>query len=151
MLSRARLPCAMDDLNPADFTVLQSYLDSVRVKRGLREKVLDDAAGLFPGALVLFKDNGNVCSTRHVTAVPSVHETYPLHRLVRNFIQATYHINPWGRQNHPGLGGVQGDAGVCPLRPCAQYHRTNFLRSLHQHPHHPVTRSETRTPTPAGP
>jgi hypothetical protein len=48
---------SMDHLNPADFTVPQPYFDSVRVKRGIREKVLDDAAGLFPGALVLFKDN----------------------------------------------------------------------------------------------
>jgi hypothetical protein len=67
----------MDDLNPADFTALQPYLDSMRVKRGLREQVLDDASGLFPGALVLFEDNGNVCSTRHVTAVPSIHENLP--------------------------------------------------------------------------
>jgi hypothetical protein len=74
----------MDDLNPADFTVLQPYLDSMRMKRGLREQVLDDASGLLPGALVLFKHNGNVCSARHVTAVPSIHETYPLHRLVKN-------------------------------------------------------------------
>ena len=47
----------MDDLDPADFTVLQPYLDSVRVKRGIREKVLDDASGQFPCALVLFEDN----------------------------------------------------------------------------------------------
>ena len=47
----------MDDLNPADFTVLEPYLDPVRVMRGLGEKVLDDASGLFPAALVLFEDN----------------------------------------------------------------------------------------------
>jgi hypothetical protein len=47
----------MDDLDPADFTVLQPYLDPVGVKRGIGEKVLDDAPGLFPGALVLFEDN----------------------------------------------------------------------------------------------
>ena len=51
------MPGAMDDLNPADFTALQPYLDPVRVKPGLREKVLDDAAGLFPCGLVLFEDN----------------------------------------------------------------------------------------------
>ena len=68
----------MDDLDPADFTAQQPDLDPVRVKRGLREQVLDDAAGQFPGGLVLFEDNGNVCSPRHVTAVPSIHETYPL-------------------------------------------------------------------------
>ena len=84
----------MDDLNPADFTALQPYLDPVRVKRGLREKVLDDASGLFPCRLVLLEDNGNVCSTHHVTSVPSIHESYPLHSLVKNFIRATYHNNP---------------------------------------------------------
>jgi len=47
----------MDDLNPADFTALQPYLDPVRVKGGLREKFLDDASGQFPGGLVLFEDN----------------------------------------------------------------------------------------------
>ena len=47
----------MDDLNPAHFAALQPYLDPVRVKRGIREKVLDDASGLFPGALILFEDN----------------------------------------------------------------------------------------------
>jgi hypothetical protein len=47
----------MDDLNPADLAALQSYLDPVRVKRGLREEVLDDASGLLPSRLVLFKDN----------------------------------------------------------------------------------------------
>jgi hypothetical protein len=51
------MPGAMDDLNPANFTALQPYLDAARVKRGLREKVLDDASGLFPGGLVLFEDN----------------------------------------------------------------------------------------------
>jgi hypothetical protein len=51
------MPGAMDDLNPADFTALQPYLDPVRVKRGLCEKVLDDASGLFPCGLVLFEDN----------------------------------------------------------------------------------------------
>jgi len=101
----------MDDLNPADFTALQPYLDPVRVKRRLREQVLDDASSPFPGALVLFEDNGNVCPKRHVTAVPPIHETYPLHRLVKKFIRATYHHNPWGQQNHPGLAGVPGDAG----------------------------------------
>jgi hypothetical protein len=47
----------MDDLNPADFTVLQPHLDPVRVKWGIGEKVLDNASGLLPGALVLFEDN----------------------------------------------------------------------------------------------
>jgi len=47
----------MDDFNPADFTVLQPHLDPVWMKRGIREKVLDDASGLFPCALVLFEDN----------------------------------------------------------------------------------------------
>jgi hypothetical protein len=71
------MPGTMNDLNPADFTVLQPYLDPVRVKRGVREQVLDDASGLFPGGLVLFEDNGNVCSTRHVTSVPSIHKITP--------------------------------------------------------------------------
>jgi hypothetical protein len=84
----------MDDLNPADFTAQQPYLDPVRVKRGLREKVLDDASGLFPCGLVLFEDNRNVCSPRHVTSVPSIHETYPFHSLVKNFIRTTYNNNP---------------------------------------------------------
>jgi hypothetical protein len=47
----------MDDLNPTDFPALQPYLDPVRVKLRLREKVLDDASGLFPCRLVLFEDN----------------------------------------------------------------------------------------------
>ena len=51
------MPGTMDDLNPADFTALQPYLDPMRVKWGLGEKVLDDASGLFPGGLVLFQDN----------------------------------------------------------------------------------------------
>jgi len=51
------MPGAMDDLNPADFTALQPYLNPVRVKRGLGEKVLDDASGLFPCGLVLFEDH----------------------------------------------------------------------------------------------
>jgi hypothetical protein len=93
----AGMPGTMDDLNPADFTVPQPYLDPVGMKRGIGEKVLDDAAGLFPGALVLFEDNGNVCSTRHVTSVPSIHETYPLQSLVKNFPRAAYHNNPWGK------------------------------------------------------
>jgi len=50
-------PGAVDDLNPADLTALQSHFDPARVKRGPREKVLDDASGLFPGGLVLFEDN----------------------------------------------------------------------------------------------
>jgi 4'-phosphopantetheinyl transferase EntD len=35
----------------------------------------------------------------------------------------------------------------------SQAGRLDFLvkESLHEHPHHPVTRDETRTPTPAGP
>ena len=86
----------MDDLNPADFSALQPYLDPARVKRGVRKQVLDDASSLFPGALVLFEDNGNVCSPHHVTSVPSIHETYPHHSLVKNFIRATYHDNLWG-------------------------------------------------------
>ena len=44
----------MDDLNPADFAALQPNFDSMRVKRGIRKKVLDDASGLFPRTLVLF-------------------------------------------------------------------------------------------------
>jgi len=51
------MPGTMDDLNPADFTVLQPYLDSVRMKWGIREKVLDDASRLFSCTLVLFEDN----------------------------------------------------------------------------------------------
>jgi hypothetical protein len=51
------MPGAMDDLNSADFTIHQPYLDPVRVKRRLREKVLDDPSGLFPCGLVLFEDN----------------------------------------------------------------------------------------------
>jgi hypothetical protein len=98
------MPGTMDDLNPADFTALQPYLDPVRVKPGLCEKVLDDASGLFPCGLVLFEDDGNVCSTRHVTAVPSIHETCPLHSLVKNFIRATYHNNPWGNKIIPASG-----------------------------------------------
>ena len=47
----------MDDLNPADLAALEPYLDSMRVKRGVRKKVLDDAPGQFPCALVLFEDN----------------------------------------------------------------------------------------------
>jgi hypothetical protein len=47
----------MDDLNPADFTVLQPYLNPVRVKRRLGEQVPDDASSLFTGALVLLEDN----------------------------------------------------------------------------------------------
>jgi hypothetical protein len=66
----------MDDLNPADLTTLQPHLDAAGVKTGPGEKVLDDTSGLFPGALVLFEDNGNVCSTRHIAPVPSIHETY---------------------------------------------------------------------------
>ena len=95
----------MDDLNPADFTALQPYFDSMRVKRRVRKKVLDDAARQFPSALVLFKDDGNICSTRNVTSVPSIHETYPLHILVKNFIPAAFNNNPW----------MQGDAGACPF------------------------------------
>ena len=57
LLSTDRLPGTMDDLNPADFTALQPYLNPVRVKRGVRKQVLDDAAGQFPGGLVLFEDN----------------------------------------------------------------------------------------------
>jgi len=57
LLSTTRLPGTMDDLNPADFTAPQPYFNPVRVKRGLREQVLDDAAGLFPCGLVLFEDN----------------------------------------------------------------------------------------------
>jgi hypothetical protein len=47
----------MDDLNPADLTALQPHFDPARVKLGPREKVLDDASGLFPCRLVLFEDN----------------------------------------------------------------------------------------------
>ena len=47
----------MDDLNPADLTALQPHFDPPRVKLGPREKVLDDASGLFPCGLVLFEDN----------------------------------------------------------------------------------------------
>ena len=51
------MPGAMDDLNPADLTALQPHFDPARVKTGPREKVLDDATGLFPCGLVLFEDN----------------------------------------------------------------------------------------------
>jgi len=68
----------MDDLNPADFTVLQSDLDPVRMKRGIREQILNDASGQSPGALVLFEDNGNVGSPRHVAAAVSIHENHLL-------------------------------------------------------------------------
>ena len=47
----------MDTLNPADFAVPQPYLNPVRMERGVREQVLDDAASQFPRALVLFEDN----------------------------------------------------------------------------------------------
>jgi hypothetical protein len=47
----------MDDLNPAHLTTLQPHFDPTWVKVGLREKLLDDASGLFPGGLVLFEDN----------------------------------------------------------------------------------------------
>lgn len=47
----------MDDLNPADITVLQPHFDPAGVKPGFGEKVLDNASGLFPGGLVLFEDN----------------------------------------------------------------------------------------------
>ena len=47
----------MDNLNPTDPTVLQPHFDSARVKPGPREKILDNASGLFPCALVLFQDN----------------------------------------------------------------------------------------------
>jgi hypothetical protein len=47
----------MDYLNPADFAIPQPHLDPVRVERGVRQQALDDAAGQFPGALVLFEDN----------------------------------------------------------------------------------------------
>jgi hypothetical protein len=91
------MPGTMDDLNPADFTTLQPHFDPVRVKRGVREKVLDDASGLFSCGLVRFEDDRNVCSPRHVTTVPSIHETYHPHSLVKNLIRATYHNNPWGQ------------------------------------------------------
>jgi hypothetical protein len=51
------MPGAMDDLNPADLTALQPHFDPARVKPGPREKVLDDASGLFACGLVLFEDN----------------------------------------------------------------------------------------------
>ena len=107
----------MGDLNPADFTALQPYFDSMRVKRGLRKKVLGDASGLFPRALVLFKDNGNICSTRNVTSVPSIHETYPFHRLVKNFGRAAFNNNPW----------MQGDAGACPFSLFGRFYCTNCV------------------------
>ncbi len=47
----------MDDLNPADLTALKPHFDPTRVKLGPREKVLDDASGLFSCRLVLFEDN----------------------------------------------------------------------------------------------
>ena len=75
----------MDDLNPPDFAVPEPYFDPVRVEQGLREEVLDDASSLFPCGLVLFDDDGNVCSTRHVSSVPSIHETYPLSRPRQHF------------------------------------------------------------------
>jgi len=117
LLTTTQFSGAMDDLNPTDFTALQPYLDPARVKRGLREKVLDDASGLFPGGLVLFKDNRNVCSWRHVAAVPSIHETYPHHSLVKPFFGLPITINHGQNKSIPALGG-QGDAGVCCLRRC---------------------------------
>ena len=45
----------MDDLNPADLAVLEPYLDTVRLERGVLEKVPDDASDLLPSALVLFE------------------------------------------------------------------------------------------------
>jgi len=51
------MPCAMDDLDPADLSALQADFDPVRVKPGLGEKVLDNATGQFPCGLVLFEDN----------------------------------------------------------------------------------------------
>ena len=51
------MPGAMDDLNPADFSALQPYLDPARMKGGLCEKVLDDASGLFPCGLIFFEDD----------------------------------------------------------------------------------------------
>jgi hypothetical protein len=55
--ARLRMPGAMDDMNPADLTVLQPHFNSVRMKPGLGEKVLNDASGLLPCGLVLFEDN----------------------------------------------------------------------------------------------
>jgi hypothetical protein len=51
------MPGAMDDLNSADLTAPQPHFDPAWVKAGLREKVLDNASGLFPCGLVLFEDN----------------------------------------------------------------------------------------------
>ena len=56
-LSTTRWRGTMDGLNPADFAVPQPYLNPVRMERGVREQVLDDAASQFSCALVLFEDN----------------------------------------------------------------------------------------------
>ncbi len=47
----------MDDLNPADLTILQPHFGPAGVKPGPRKKVLDDASGLFPCGLVFLEDN----------------------------------------------------------------------------------------------
>jgi len=61
----------MNHLHPADLASLQPHLDATRVKRGLGEKVLDNSSGQFPSGLILFEDNGNVRSRRHIFSIPS--------------------------------------------------------------------------------
>lgn len=70
----------MNYLNPADLAPLQPHLDAARVKRGPGEKFLDDPSGQFPCALVLFEDDGDVCSRRHVPSVSSIHAFIPCTR-----------------------------------------------------------------------
>jgi hypothetical protein len=67
-------------LNPADLAPLQPHLDAAPVKRGPGEKFLDDPSGQFPCALVLFEDDGDVCSRRHVPSVSSIHGLIPCTR-----------------------------------------------------------------------
>jgi hypothetical protein len=73
----------MNHLNPANFAAPQPYLNSMWVKRRIRQKVLDNAARQFSRALVLFEHNGNVCPGRHITSVVSIHDGSRLHSLIR--------------------------------------------------------------------
>ena len=70
----------MNYLNPADLAPLQPHLDAARVKRGPGEKVLDNPSGQSPCSLVLFEDDGDVCSRHHVPSVPSIHALIPCTR-----------------------------------------------------------------------
>ncbi len=44
-------------LHPSDLTALQTDLDAMRMIRGFRQNILDDAFGQFARALVLFPDD----------------------------------------------------------------------------------------------